>query len=505
MRLAVFLAGTTVLGASLAAPASAGVQAPATISDSYHRARALLDRAIEAHGGLTALQAAGTLRVRMEGTDHWRNQSRRVEPPYDAEPWTGDLWLDLGRNRMVWTATSRFPGGFVNASRAVLDGNQGFNANLRQGTHVPVPNRTLDSQRGILFRLPHLVLLAARDQAAGLRWLGPMTLSSGAPVEVIATAVPPAQLTLGIDPRTGELRALLGVQADPLAGDAATETEFTGYRRIGGILVPARRIARVAGEVLQESRYVELVPGAAAPDSLLRPPPGSAELQMPAPGDPVRELAPGVWAVNSSGYWSLVVAFEDHVLVVEAPGNGVPATIARVRELAPGKPIRYVAPSHHHDDHAGGMRHYVAAGATVLTTPGNREYFTRMAEAHSTLRPDRQNEVRAPIRIETIEGGRRVLGDGRRTVELHDIGPSPHANEMLVAWLPAEGILFQGDLLNLGGDGRIYPSTANATTEHFAQWVRRQGWAVRVLAGVHMAPGTLSQLDEAIAKRAPAP
>jgi hypothetical protein len=104
-----------------------------------------------------------------------------------------------------------------------------------------------------------------------------------------------------------------------------------------------------------------------------------------------------------------------------------------------------------------------------------------------------------PVRIETITGKRRVLTDGTRTVELIDIGPSPHANEMLVAWVPGEGILFQGDLLNLGA-GRIHPTSANLTTAHFAEWVRQSGLPVRTLAGVHMEPGPASQLDEAIAQ-----
>jgi len=70
---------------------------------------------------------------------------------------------------------------------------------------------------------------------------------------------------------------------------------------------------------------------------------------------------------------------------------------------------------------------------------------------------------------------------------------------MLVAWLPAEGILFQGDLLNLGA-GRIYPVSANPTTLHFAEWVRRSGLPVKTIAGVHMDPGPASQLDEAVAQ-----
>jgi hypothetical protein len=40
--------------------------------------------------------------------------------------------------------------------------------------------------------------------------------------------------------------------------------------------------------------------------------------------------------------------------------------------------------------------------------------------------------------VETITDRRRVFTGGARTVEVHDVGPGPHPDEMPVAWLPAE-------------------------------------------------------------------
>jgi glyoxylase-like metal-dependent hydrolase (beta-lactamase superfamily II) len=222
------------------------------------------------------------------------------------------------------------------------------------------------------------------------------------------------------------------------------------------------------------------------------------ELPPPsAPGDPVRQLAENVWMVRGGGYWSLVVGYADHVLVVEAPGGGTGEVLSKIRELAPGKPVRYVIPTHHHDDHAGGMRDYIAEGATIVTTAGNRSYFERMARARPTIRLDALARAPRPPRFEILADRRRVFSGGGPTVEIRDIGPSPHADEMLIAWLPDQGILFQGDLLNLAA-GIVYPNTANATTAHFAQWLDRTGLEVKILAGVHMLPGPRAQLDEAL-------
>jgi len=480
-------------------PAFAQRAATPSIAESYARARALVDSAIVAHGGLDALSAATRFTQRMEGHDVWRNQSRRVEPPYDTEPATGSIALDLRQSRFVWTATSGFPGGFRNANRTVIDGQRGFNANLRQRTYANVANRSVWTQRGVLFRFPHLVLLSILDDAATLRWLGDLTIG-GDRLQAVTVATPQgAQMTLGFDPTTKLLRAMATMVADPLAGDAPNETLFSEYRRAGQLMIPGRRVSRLGGEVVSEYRYGEMTVGAAIPDSLVAPPAGFAEAPPPPQTPPVKELAPGVWDVRGAGYHALVVAFSDHMFVMEAPGGGSAEIIARVKELAAGKPIRFVAPTHHHDDHAGGMRDFIAEGVTIITTPGNRAYFERMGAARRTIAPDPQALRPQPVRLETITGRRRVLTDGTRTVELIDIGPSPHANEMLVAWLPAEGILFQGDLLNLGA-GRIYPVSANPTTLHFAEWVRRSGLPVKTIAGVHMDPGPASQLDEAVAQ-----
>jgi hypothetical protein len=50
--------------------------------------------------------------------------------------------------------------------------------------------------------------------------------------------------------------------------------------------------------------------------------------------------------------------------------------------------------------------------------------------------------------LEFIQNKRRTFADGKQIIELYDIGPGPHAEEMVVAYLPNERIIFQGDLFN---------------------------------------------------------
>jgi glyoxylase-like metal-dependent hydrolase (beta-lactamase superfamily II) len=125
------------------------------------------------------------------------------------------------------------------------------------------------------------------------------------------------------------------------------------------------------------------------------------------------------------------------------------------------------------------------------------EFFRAMASAPRTIDPDVLAKSPREPRIEPIEGKERVIEKGGHRVEIHDIGPSPHAGEMVVVWLPREGILFQGDLLNAGSDGSLQP--ANDTTRHFADWLEEGGIRPRTILGVHSPARTMADLERALA------
>jgi len=74
------------------------------------------------------------------------------------------------------------------------------------------------------------------------------------------------------------------------------------------------------------------------------------------------KLADGVWLLAGGTHNSVAVEFRDFVAVVEAPLNEARslAVIEEVNKLIPDKPIRYLVNTHHHFDHAGGLRTYLA-------------------------------------------------------------------------------------------------------------------------------------------------
>ena len=124
----------------------------------------------------------------------------------------------------------------------------------------------------------------------------------------------------------------------------------------------------------------------------------------------------------------------------------------------------------------------------------------KVASAKHVLRPDALSKApRAPV-IETFTK-KRVFTDGEMTVELHDIGPTSHVNEIVLAYLPKERLVFQGDLLIIPPRGEADP--ANALTVEFAKALEKLGLDAQTIVGVHGRVGTASDLKDAMAKRRP--
>ena len=84
-------------------------------------------------------------------------------------------------------------------------------------------------------------------------------------------------------------------------------------------------------------------------------------------------------------------------------------------------------------------------------------------------------------------------------VELYDIGPNPHANEILVAYLPKQKILFQADLLNPAANGTI-PIAQDATVS-FSEKLQQLGLDVEKIYGVHGRPATPQELKTSVERR----
>ena len=152
---------------------------------------------------------------------------------------------------------------------------------------------------------------------------------------------------------------------------------------------------------------------------------------------------------------SRTASYRDFATVIEGPLNDARsnAVIAETHRLIPNKPIRYLVNTHHHFDHLGGIRAFVAEGATVVADNADRNFYERvvLAQQPRALGPDRLSKFPfaktgpGTLALQTFTDG-YTIGDGTRTIELYHVQGLNHASDMLVAYLPQSKILVNADL-----------------------------------------------------------
>jgi glyoxylase-like metal-dependent hydrolase (beta-lactamase superfamily II) len=215
----------------------------------------------------------------------------------------------------------------------------------------------------------------------------------------------------------------------------------------------------------------------------------------PAPNLETVDLGAGTYAIfdATGGYNTMFVDLGRSVFVIEPV---ISAEVARavndkIRETLPGKPIEYVALTHYHYDHSGGLWGYLTEGTTIVANPGDVEFIHEVANASRTL--DELCTLESPPRIETVNG-KRVYGRGAHTVELYQVGPNPHVDEMLIAYIPSLKLMYVADVYNY--NGRVTP--AGDQTLALADKLEALGLEIERIIPTHGVESTGAQFWESV-------
>jgi glyoxylase-like metal-dependent hydrolase (beta-lactamase superfamily II) len=486
--------------ASAASPLFGG-----SAATSYKEARSVLDAGIKATGGVEALQAIKDVRRVGAGTGYNQGQSLRPDAALTTRAMEITSVQDFARGRSSTEVTNVPTGGIMTKTRAVLTGDSGFGYSLVTKVLTPSAPGAVAAAKAALRRDPALLLLTARSRAETLRSLGDETVDGKRNRVITFADSDGTQTGLYFDADTGLLSKFDTLGDNAVLGDAVTENVLSDYRDVAvgsaRVRLPARVVTRVNGEVTQDLRFTVIEANAAARDDPFAAP-TDAQTIPPAPTGAVTvtKLGEKAYLVAGGSHNSLAVVFDDHVVVVEAPLNEERslAVMAKIAETVPGKPIKYVVPTHYHFDHSGGLRTYIAKGITIVTTPGNKAFVERLAAAPHTIRPDSlSREPRTPV-IETFTG-KRVFSDGTGSLEIIDIGPSPHVAEAVIAYLPREKAVFVADLFTIPIQGPFPP--ANPALVHFSDKLKTL--AVDTIVPAHGRVGTMEDLKAALAVKMP--
>lgn len=479
MKLKILLPVTAILLACTA------VQAESLPLKSVNKASEVIDAAVAAHGGAEAIGNLKSLVQKSEFVNIATGQSRKPGPPYDRAHSAIVNAVDL-ENGVFFTRNNGSGGGYDFDNGTLIDGDNSWQLDFRADTAAPLLEPDFATQSGPFVRVtPVLLMKQLQARRAQSNWLGVAEID-GRKHDVITLVmeVGPA-LGLYIDQETHMLTRMERV----LPPFGQVEYRFNDYTTIDGVAFNQKFELFVNGDenlvvdVKETQLNVPLRQYTQAPANLRKV---AAIAPDPMSTNEVRE---GVFLIGGNGTYAMFVEMNDYVVAVGGTQT-VEASIGEMRREIANKPIRYGVLTHHHNDHVPGAAAYAAEGATIVTFKENEE-VVRTAAGNENAK------------LEFVED-RMTISDGERVLELYNIGPTPHAENLLIAYLPQEGIIFEADHFPQPRNGAIPPAVP--ATVAFAKALDELGLDYQIIIGAHSPRvGTRADLRSALGYQETAP
>jgi glyoxylase-like metal-dependent hydrolase (beta-lactamase superfamily II) len=230
---------------------------------------------------------------------------------------------------------------------------------------------------------------------------------------------------------------------NPVLGDMLVETTFSGYKDYNGVKFPTTIVQKQGGQATLELTVNSVNPN---PGLNLTVPDAVKTAAAPPIKVQSQKLGDGIWFVAGGSHNSMVVEFPTYIAVIEGPLGEARslAVIAEAKRLVPNKPIKYLINTHSHFDHSGGVRTYVAEGATIITQEMNVPFYQKAWAAPRTLAPDNLSKGAKEANFLPVKE-KYVLTEGDRTLEIFHEAGSMHNGGMLIVYFPKEKILEEAD------------------------------------------------------------
>jgi glyoxylase-like metal-dependent hydrolase (beta-lactamase superfamily II) len=312
------------------------------------------------------------------------------------------------------------------------------------------------------------------------------------------------ELELFFDSETKLLAGYQVLDTEPMLGNTTAVYFLSDYRDVNGVKIPHHIKILKNGEPFSEIQYESILvndPKAAAVFAVqenLKP-----QVELATAGEDsfpmtLKKAADGVYQAQGFRHHSMVVEFPTYVAVVDAPYLGTQTRMLAkaIATQFPNKPIKYIAVTHFHFDHIGGIRAGAALGATILVEKGQEPVIKKLLAASQTHPRDdleTARELKKPVgTIETYDG-KHVLKEGNQSLELHKF-TSSHVDPMVMAYVPNGRVLFQSDLW--------FPAIgfpANPAVVELNDGIKQANLRVDTMIGGHGGVGPYAEMTKAIA------
>src|SRR5688572_22093722 len=485
------------------------------------REQSLVRRAIDAIGGAERLAGLKTISVK-GNVKHWEPEQSDApggEPRFGAES-TFEFVQDVSRRaaRTDWVKNFAYPSPRTFTYSEIVTPEAGYvlgvdsNGRNAQNLKMSPPAHSMSGLR-----------LAATQREGRRGAIGPLLSAMQRSPDKVQPAADiggqPAVsfegFIVAFDPATGLPSRVRTLDYDNIWSDVNYDLVLSGWRDFGGMKIATERKYELNGRVVIETKFsdVTINPGVDAarfevPAEIRTDAARPATRNVPyqwvirrqfigvymdsdhvsydtraSQGLRLQEVAPGVHHVQGGTHHSLVVEMSDHLIVIDAPVTDAQSLwlVGQTRARFPGKPIRWLALTHHHMDHAGGLRGILAEGGTLVVGQGAGAHFRRVLAAPMTRNfdlPARSFHM-TPI-LEVPES--HVMSDSAGRQVIVYVMDNPHAKGMLMGWVPHAKLGFVTDIWT---PGPPLPAKPNPGLAAVVNTVKRAGLEPERFAGGH--------------------
>ena len=442
---------------------------------------ALLSRMLDAYGGEEQLEDIQSLEFETVGYFHGRNQSRRTEPPWDRIPVRQFTAIEFPSERAARDVLSAWPGGLSMGRREISNGENSWTLNtisrFYEASDASGYRYALNS---VNTRFPGLFVRFLDDNRDRISDID-TEMRDG--IHYISFLYGERTIVL-VHPETFLISTMEYDGIDHMSGRTVSyQREYQDYYLYEGMMVPGRFLMWVDGLPYFDLNISHLAFNVNI-EAYLEIPDTFVEIESSAGYSgqseiDVRRIADGVYAAGDGEIQILYVEFDDYWVAMET-GNFPSYAEATHQMMMPhmnGKPLRYIVPTHYHDDHLIGIHYYARIGATILTTRDKEAYIRQML--------DRSHGDHGPVQnasFEYIEGDLFQIADETNRMDIHVYADAPHTENMLVAYVHGSEILFSGDTVI----GWVQPDRGHVrqgapfAAVHMDNWVREQQAAGRM-------------------------